>query len=408
LAVLDQPVEQALALRLLGLTEMGRNDNSLATQALTSSRTVASRAGDRRSEAWALQSLAWHAFVRGKVDSARELADQAIDIFAELNDRTGLAWARGVQAWVAFHSNRWDTARELVDAVLPEARRQADPQAESLTLNLAASLALWSGQAGRAEELARNAQQVAELAEDHALRINSMALEGRALVSLGRIAAGTELLENAFVTADRLDERDARRIAIISNCASAARLGEPERAIRWAARFDGQHDDPTSVGEADLAVSLALALLQRGAVDEAEGQLSWSEPGGTDPAGRYQEAVAAIIAAVRGDHELVERRVQRVLTDGSTYLDRVLALSARAASRVQRGDTEGCERALAEAGAELESTDDKPSRLILGLVTAICLRGDIDEAMGRIESGGFDGTGWRTVWTLATRPSIRS
>ncbi len=407
LAVLDEPTEQSLALRLLGLTEMDRADDSLATQALTSSRVVASKAGDRRSEAWALQSLAWHAFMRGKVDSAKELAGQAIDIFAELNDRTGLAWARGVQAWVAFHRNEWDDARELVSAVLPEARRQGDPWAESVTLNLAASLALWSGQAADAEELAQSAQQVAEQAEDQGLVIQSMALEGRALVSLGRIAAGTELLEQAFVIADRRGESDARRIAVISNCASAARLGEPERAIRWAARFDGAHDDPTSVGEADLAVSLALALLQRGAVEEAAGQLSWSGSTTNEPAGRYEEAVAAIIATIKSDHESVERSVQKVLTGGSTYLDRVLALSARAASRLQRGDDAGCDEALAAARAELEPTDDQPSRLILDLVAAFCGRGDLDAAIKRVEGGGFDGVGWRTVWSLATRPSMR-
>ncbi|MGH1488852.1 MAG: adenylate/guanylate cyclase domain-containing protein [Acidimicrobiales bacterium] len=407
LAVLDVATEQALALRLLGLTEMDRGDDSLATQALTSSRMVASKAGDRRSEGWALQSLAWHAFTRGKVHSANDLAGQAIDIFAELGDRTGLAWARGVQAWVAFHRNEWDAARELVSAVLPEARRQGDPWAESVTLNLAASLALWSGHAKEAQELAHNAQEVAELAEDQGLLIQSMALEGRALVSLGRIAAGTELLEQAFVSADRGGERDSRRIAIISNCASAARLGEPERAIRWAARFDGVHDDPTSVGEADLAVSLALALLQRGAVEEAAGQLSWSSSGSADPAGRYEEAVAAVIAAIKSDQESVERSVQKVLTGGSTYLDRVLALSARAASRAQRGDEAGCDEALEAARAELEPTDDQPSRLILDLVAAYCGRGDVQTAIQRIEGAGFDGSGWQTVWALATRPRLR-
>lgn len=364
LAVLDDPAEQALALRLLGLTEMDRGDDSLATQALTSSRVVASKAGDRRSEAWALQSLAWHAFVRGKVGAAKELAGQAIDIFAELSDRTGLAWARGVQAWVAFHLNEWDNARELVSAVLPEARRQGDPWVEAITLNLAGSLSLWSGEAHEARELARTAQQVAERAEDQGLVIQSMALEGRALVSLGQIADGTELLERAFTIADRLGDRNARRVAIISNCASAARLGEPERAIRWAARFDGIHDDPTSVGEADLAVSLALALLQRGAVDEAMDQLAWPGSLDSEPAGRYEEAVAAIIAAIQGRHEAVERSAHNVLTNGSTYLDRVLALSARAASRLQRGDDAGCDTALANAWAELEPTDDQTSRLL--------------------------------------------
>lgn len=405
LAVLGVPADQALALRLLGLTEMDRSDDSLATQALTSSRVVAAKAGDRRSEAWALQSLAWHAFVRGQVGSANGLVSQAIEIFAELGDRSGLAWARGVQAWVAFHLGEWDTARELVAAVLPEARRQGDPFSESIMLNLGASLSLWSGRAKEARKMAQRAQEVGERAEDTGVVIQSMALEGRALVSLGQVADGTELLERAFVMADRLGDRDSRRIAIISNCASAARLGEPERAIRWAARFDGVHDDPANVGEADLTVSLALAMLQRGAVSEAASQIFWGDSPDRSKSGHYEEAVAALIAAITGQHEQVERSTQRVLGGTSTYLDRMLALSARASSRRRRGDDKGCEEALAAARAEVEATDDQTSRLLLDLASSMCGFGDPAVAEQQMRGSGLDPTGWRRVWELATQRS---
>lgn len=406
LAVLGVPEEQALALRLLGLTEMDRSDDSLATQALTSSRMVAAKSGDRRSEAWALQSLAWHAFVRGQVGSANGLVSQAIEIFAELGDRSGLAWARGVQAWVAFHLGEWDTARDLVAAVLPEARRQGDPFSESIMLNLGASLSLWSGRAKEARTMAQRAQTVGERAENNGVVIQSMAVEGRALVSLGQIAEGTDLLERAFVLADRLGDRDSRRIAIVSNCASAARLGEPERAIRWAARFDGVHEDPTSVGEADLTVSLALAMLQRGAVSEAASQIFWGDsPSSLATGGHYEQAVAALISAITGQHEEAERSIQSVLSGTSTYLDRILALSARACSRRRRGDDAGSEEALAAARAELEPTDDHTSRLLLDLASAMCGLGDIAAAEQQLRGSGLDPTGWRRVWELATQPS---
>ena len=401
LAVLAVPVEQALALRLLGITEMERNDDSLALQALDSSRQVAARAGDNRSEAWALQSLAWHAFVRGDVHSADDLVNQATDIFAELGDRGGLAWTRGLQAWVGFHLGQWDRARELVASVLPETRRRGDPWGESIMLNLSASLALWSGQARQAQEAARESQAVAERAEVHSLVIQSMALEGRAMVSLGRIDDGTALLERAFLTAERLGDVNARRLAVISNCASAARLGEPERAIRWAARFDGIHDNPAAVGETDLAVSVALALLQRGAVSEAATQLEWV--GDSDHAGgRYEQAVGALVAVIQDRHEEAERAVAQVLRGPSTYLDRTLALTARASGRFRRGDQAGADEALASARAELRPTDDQISRLLLGLVAALCGQGDVDEARQRLRSAGVDPTGWWTVWSLAT------
>lgn len=408
LAALSVPEAQALALRLLGITEMDRNDDSLAEQALESSRKVAARAGDRRSEAWALQSLAWHAFVRGDVESADDLVSQAIDFFAELGDRGGLAWARGLQAWVVFNLGQWERARELVDTVLPETRRRGDPWAESIMLNLSASLALWSGRAREAATLAGEAQRVAEQAEVHSVLVQSMALEGRAMVSLGRIDEANQLLERAFLTADRVGDVNSRRLAVISNCASAARLGEPERAIRWAARFDVVHDNPTAVGEVDLVVSLALALLQRGAVFEAAAQLDWSDEA-TAAGGRYEQAVAAVLATIEGRHDDAERLVHDVLQGPSTYLDRILALSARATGRYRQGDSDGCEAALVAAWDELRPTDDQTSRLLLGLVAAICDEGDMDEAEQRLRSAGLDPVGWRRVWALAAdrRPAER-
>jgi class 3 adenylate cyclase/tetratricopeptide (TPR) repeat protein len=401
LAALGVADEQALALRLLGITEMDRSDDALATQALNSSRMVAAKAGDRRNEAWALQSLAWHAFVRGKVHSADELVGQAVDIFAELGDRSGLAWAQGVQAWIAFHLGEWETARELLTSVLPEAKRRGDPSAEAIMLNLAASLALWSGEARQAKGFAGDAQVAASKAEDHGALVQSLALEGRALVSLGRPAEGTDMLEEAFNTADRLGDRSSRRIAIIANCASAARIGEPERAIRWAARYEGSHDDPSNVGEADLMVSMALALLQRGAVAEAATQLSWANGPRSSRSGHFEQAVSALIASVQGRFDDMERNVQSVIAGHSTYLDRVLALAARAAGKHTMGDTDARDRAFAAAWEELDATDDKTTRLILALLAALCGHGDIEAATQAMRSQGLEPSGWRTAWSAA-------
>ncbi|MEM7274496.1 MAG: adenylate/guanylate cyclase domain-containing protein [Actinomycetota bacterium] len=401
LAALEIPDGQALALRLLGITEMERADDQLATQALTSSRMVAARAGDRRSEAWALQSLAWHAFVRGEVHTADELVIQAVDIFAELGDRNGLAWAQGVQAWIAFHIGEWETAQELLTLVLPEARRRGDPAVVAIMLNLAASLSLWSGRAREAQSLAGQAQVSAAKAEDDAALVQALALSGRALVSLGRISEGTELLEEAFNTAERSGDRDARRIAVIANCASAARIGEPERAIRWAARYEGSHEDPSNVGEADLMVSMTLALLQRGAVAEAATQLSWTDGSKSERRGQFEQSMAALLAAVEGRYDAVERSVQTVIAGHSTYLDRVLALVARAAARHATDDLPARDRALAAAWAELDGTDDQTSRLVLALFGALVGRGDPLAAEQAMRARGLDPAGWRTAWSAA-------
>ena len=401
LAALGKPEGQALALRLLGITEAERSDDQLATQALVSSRTVAARSGDRRSEAWALQSLSWHAFVRGDVHAADELVAQAVDIFAELADRNGLAWAQGLQAWIAFHLGEWETARELLTTVLPEAKRRGDPSSEAIMLNLAASLALWSGCAREAQSFAGQAQVLAAKAEDPQALVQALALAGRALVSLGRVTEGSEMLEEAFNTAERLGDRDARRTAVIANCASAARIGESERAIRWAARFEGVHENPTNIGEADLMVSMSLALLQRGAVPEAAAQLSWTDEPKSTRSGHFEQSVLALLSAVQGDHEQVERSVQVVVAGQSTYLDRVLALAARAAVRHANGDTDARDRALAAAWAELDETDDQTSRLVLALFAALAGRGDVGAAEQAMRARGLEPAGWRTAWSAA-------
>ncbi len=404
LAVLSAASDQALALRLLGLTEMSRSNDSLAQQAFQASREVAARAGDRRSEAWTLQSMAWLAFSEGRVHDANEQTSTAIQIFIELGDRTGLAWAQGVQAWVAFHLGQLATSQELVDSLMPTVKRRGDPWAEAMLLNLAASLAMWSGQAAKANRLATEAIDAARRADDTGLEIQAMAVEGRAMVSLGRLTDGSARLEEASNLAERKRDRFNRRIAIIANCASAARLGEAERALQWASHFRGFHDDPTIVGEADLIVSVALALLQRGAVDEARSQLTWVD----DDSRRvdyYAEAVRAMIASAEGRLDDVETSVESVLTGRSTYLDRIVVLLAKAGAMRQHGDEPGCDRALQDARDIVGSTDDRLSRWLIDLVAGLCGRGDQDLAQQRLESAGLDPSGLVKAWSLVVNSS---
>jgi hypothetical protein len=266
-------------------------------------------------------------------------------------------------------------------------------------LNLDASLHLWSGQADHAKDLARHARTVAESIGEVTLATMSRCVEGRALVSLGRIDEANEVLGEAFSAADQADDEDGRRLAVVANCASAARLGEPERAIRWAARHHGAIDDPSIVGESDLVVSLVLAMLQRQAVDEAASQLEWIEH--HDTFGRYAEAIGSIVAAARGNLEASERYTAETLAGQSTYLDRTFALLARAVVRARLHDVAGSDAALEAADAEVAPTDDQPSRLLIDLVAAICGRGSLDAAKTRMRRSGMDPSGWVAAFGLA-------
>lgn len=404
LETLDQPADRSLALRLLGVTEMFRGDEPLALQALNASREVAAAADERREEAWATQSLAMLAFRTGRVGEATELVNEAERMFTELDDRNGLTWTHGVAAWVAFHMGDWETAKALVAEILPETKRRGDPWAEAVMLILDASMSLWSGEAERALAVAVSTQKVAERSGEVALLVQAQAVEGRALISRGRVAEGVKVLEQTHQLALRAGDDDGQRLAVISNCAAAARLGNSEGAIRWAARFDGPHDDPSVVGESDLTVSLALAFLQRGSVAEATSQISWIDSFEKAPPNMYAEAVGAMVAAASHAPDVAERKAATVLAGPATYMDQTLAHLSCAAVANAAGRSTEVDEHLAEARRALENTDDLITPTIVDLLAAVCGRAPIDEAEDAMRQLGLDPAGWRMAWSMASAP----
>ncbi len=393
--------KQSLALRLLGIAEMSRGDVGLARRALEQSQAVASNSDDPRSEAWALQSLAMVAYRAGDLADSRQLVAQSSEIFEELGDTGGMAWARGIEAWVAFHSGDWDRARDLLDQVGPELERRGDPWAEAAMKNLAASIALWSGDLNIAYRTASEATELAEKADDPGMFMQAQGLAGRALLSLGQVDAGRQLLEAGYHFAERSKSADAVRFAVMANAGSAALLGEPESAIRWAARFDGEVPDPDMLGETDLAVSVALAMLQRGALDEAAVQLAWLEhaPGLSN---MYALSAQAIVAAARGDVELAQESAGQVVgSPASTYLDAIFAHLALAAVHYQLKDQISCELAIASAKAATAGTDDVVMPLIIAMAEAVYGFGNVAHTEIRFRGLGMDPDGWRRAWSLA-------
>jgi class 3 adenylate cyclase/tetratricopeptide (TPR) repeat protein len=401
LSELGDSEKEALALRLLGLAEMGRGDIGLARRALERSRSIAADSDDPRSEAWALQGLGFAAYRAGDLGGARQLVGESVAIFEELGDAGGMAWARGIEAWVAFHSGEWDRARDLLDRVGPELRRRGDPWAQAAMKNLAASIALWSGDLSTAYRTASEATELAERADDPAMFMQAQGLAGRALVSLGQVDAGRQLLEAGYHAAERNKNADAVRFAVMANAGNAALLGESESAIRWAARFEGEVPDPDMLGETDLAVALALAMLQRGAIDEASSHLKWLQqvPGHSNMYGR---SVEAIVAAAGGDLVLARTRAGEVISShAATYLDTVFAHLALAAVHHQMKDLISCELAIASAKQATAGTDDAVMPLIISMAEAVYGFGNVAHTEIRFRGLGMDPDGWRRAWSLA-------
>lgn len=401
LADLGDSEKESLALRLLGMSELGRGDPLLARKALDKSRAVAAGSEDRRSEAWALQGLGFVAYRSGDLRDAKHLVEQAIEIFEELEDKGGQAWAKAIEAWVAFHSGEWDRARALLEVVGPELQRRGDPWAEAAMLNLAASLDLWSGDGEAALQHAERARALAEQVEDPSMMMQAQGLAGRAMVSLGQIDAGRQLLESGFHLAQRDQSVSAVRFAVMANAGNAALLGEAEAVIRWAARFEGEIPNPEMLGETDLAVSVALAMLQRGAADEAAIQLAWLEQV-PEQSNMYARAVEAIAAAARSDLELAHTRAAEVIeSHASTYLDVAFAHLALAAVHLQQADLAACEMALASAKGAVAGTQDVVMPLIIAMAEAINGFGNVEHTEIQFRGLGLDPAGWRRAWQMA-------
>lgn len=388
LAALGERGDQALALRLLGLAEMARSDYDLARQALEASQGVAATIGDRRAEAWAFQSLAWLAFTAGRVDEASQFVERASALFTELNDTGGLTWTRGVEAWVLFHEGRLAAAERLVADVLPETQRRGDPWAEGVTEVLSASIHLWSGRPAEALVAVHSALAAATRADDVNLAVQARAIQGRAQVSLGNVTDGIQSLEQAFSLAEHQGDADSQRLAAAASCAAAARLGNSAQVIQWAARFDSVHPHAHVLGETEVAVSLGLALLQQGRVDDARQELAWVES---------CDAVAAMVAVAAGDHEEARRRIDAVLAAEPTYLDAFRARLALMAVEFRDGEIERAREVLDIALAEIGRTGDRVSRPLASLFSGVCGFEPLADAKSRCRALGIEPSGWITA-----------
>ncbi|MEZ5342679.1 MAG: hypothetical protein R2706_14900, partial [Acidimicrobiales bacterium] len=185
------------------------------------------------------------------------------------------------------------------------------------------------------------------------------------------------------------------RMAVSVNAASAARVGDFERAIRWAELHGDLSDGVRILGESEVVVSLALARLQRGNVREAAQLLRSSEYEGV--ANRYAASVQALVCAMMRQSDEVERLAAMVAGTG-TYLDQIFALWALTLDRSRRGDDGGAAEALAQAHEVVSKTDDRLTlgyqRILLALVTG----SDPEPAANAVRAYGVNPAGWHLLF----------
>ena len=229
----------------------GRLDD--ATASAERARHGFEQVGDIDGQGWALQHLAWIAFVRGDRPRAQARVDEAIELFDRANDSRGRAWANGIEAWIAFQAHRIDEAEAIASRTLDDARSRRDPWAMPMMTMLMASIRLWQGRTEDAVDLAAEAKRgFVALDDPYGIGQASAAL-GRSLVMAGRLDAGFAELADPMSPMVR-----ATRFVV------AAQLGEPGRADRSV--FDDQDDLPFG---GDLVVARGLVALHEGDVERA-------------------------------------------------------------------------------------------------------------------------------------------
>ncbi len=162
--------------------------------------------GHRRGEAWALQNLAWIAFVRGDSDEAERRLDASASAFGELGDWGGLSWALGLLAWVRFTQGRLDEATLLAERILQEATELGNRWAGAIMKVLLANVTYWRGNPGQAITYSTQARAVFQTLGDAWGELQSLAPAALALNSMLRTSDARAVVNEAEDVAQRVPD----------------------------------------------------------------------------------------------------------------------------------------------------------------------------------------------------------
>jgi tetratricopeptide (TPR) repeat protein len=276
---------------------------------------IAVAAGDRRSQAWSLQNLAWVTTARGDFAGADAALGSAARLFAELGDPIGRAWLRGTTAFTRLLAGRLGEARRLAQAFLPFGERVGEAWAVGTLRAVEAYAAAELGELAEADREARRAYRDFAAADDDWGRGFALLVRGTIARGLGEPEHAADLLTDSLqycektghplligvartlrglVALDRGDpelaESEARAVLavvephdtlpaaqvgprVLLACAHLARDDAPG-AARLLAPIAEAADDPSLLFSRRQAVaSYANALLLGGRVEEA---LHWA------------------------------------------------------------------------------------------------------------------------------------
>ncbi|MDT4987463.1 MAG: hypothetical protein QOI74_1557, partial [Micromonosporaceae bacterium] len=194
----DRPGERAEALRRLGMADYLSGHLAEAGTRFVLANQIAVGTGDRRSQAWSLQNLAWVTTTRGDFAGADVALHRSARRFAELGDPVGRAWLRGTTAFVRMLAGRLAEARRLARVFLPFGERVGDGWAVGTLRSVEAFAAAELGELTEADREARRSYRDFAAADDDWGRGLALVVRGVIARGLDELVHATDLLTDAL------------------------------------------------------------------------------------------------------------------------------------------------------------------------------------------------------------------
>ena len=193
-----RPAERAEAMRRLGMADYLDGRLAEAGDRFTQAYQVAVSAGDRRSQAWSLQNLAWVTTTRGDFAGADAALHRSARRFAEIGDPVGRAWLRGTTAFVRMLAGRLREARRLARFFLPFGERVGEAWAVGTLRSVEAFAAAEVGELAEADREARRSYRDFAAADDDWGRGLALVVRGVVARGLGEPSHAADLLSDAL------------------------------------------------------------------------------------------------------------------------------------------------------------------------------------------------------------------
>ncbi|CAB4797981.1 MAG: AAA family ATPase [Actinobacteria bacterium] len=363
-----KPLRLARALRDRAFVELLGGDLHLAEQLLDEAERLTQGGADAIGLAWVEWHRAWLSFISGDLVQAEARLDLAQRSMTAMGDRGGLGWAQGLLAYVRYYQGRTDEASELADRVLEEALDRGDDWAAGMMQSLQANLWLWRGRTEDALKQGETARTRFKRMGDGFGELLALAPLTRATAALGRASAHQRTVEEMHLLGDVYQMQG---LVLLTEAASAAQLGESERAVR-AAELAVDTDRARIGFTSEAWVARALGLVQLGRPEDALRCLEQAETAVAGVAYAYLTSVRVLVDVSLGEFDAALARSAAVSADyGASYLDHVYAGVGAALAHARTGSPRAAVNALDRADAIAVRTGDVVAKAVIALARSI-------------------------------------